>query len=971
MQNHCGGYIRMFGILALWFCSTQVSGQEKVVRIDEILEAGHSQYIDSSKALDLARKALALSTEENYETGVQRSVLLKARVYGSHQRVHEGIDLVNQVLNEEIESPAVEIEANQIQGYLLRRNREYAKALAQDRKTIAMAGSDPKSKTYKGRAQFNRGYSYRLTSQYDSAMAAYVEALRTFSSIPDSSEMIIVFRQIGNIHLINGNLDDALNTFELNSKIARAYGDSLDMSSNVLNIGVVYHKRDQYEKARANYRKAIEYAEGHHDHIGDAIAYGNIGSSMMEEGNPAEGLPYLLRALKLKEDHGGSPNNIMHTLFDLSQTYRLMGDYSKAKELANQVIDMAEEHRDGFSLMVGYEYLAAAEYEEGKYKDAYDHHETYMAIKDSIFNEEKSKQIKELEIQYESEIKDQAIATLEQARELERSRKVTYLIIGLAILLIGSVLFNRQRLKSKKNKELLIKEQEVDRLKSDFFANVSHEFRTPLTLILGPIQTRISKCVDPAELSELKMMERNALRLQRLINDILDLAKFESGKLELQPVSADITKMIRGVAGTFNSLAEAKSINYRVDVDDEIFGFVDKGKLETILINLLSNAFKHTPEGQDIEVRVEAQSHLVEISVRDSGSGISEQDLPKIFDRFYQVDDTESRKKGGTGIGLAFTSELVKLHGSELAVESSLGQGSCFSFRIPYFREKYLGEFEYDDQIHHSKATSTRIEVEEISKEEIDVPIVLLTEDNADVRTYIESILGDTYHMMLAPDGRDGLAKAIEYIPDLVISDVMMPEMDGYELCAALKSDIRTAHIPIILLTAKASIESRVKGLEMQADSYISKPFNPKELELQVKNLLNLKSRLREQYILDTQLIPEPADTNSMEQVFLEKLGDIMEKNYQNSEFTAELLGKEIGISRSQLHRKLKALVGESTTGFIRTYRLKIARKRIENKTGTISEIAYQVGFNSISYFNKCFREKYGLTPSQAQPNES
>lgn len=961
-----------FGVLSLFSVSACCQGLDE--ELNRLINSGYLYAgRDSAKALHIAREAALYAEKSNRPDGVIRAKILRAKTYGANQRAEDGISIAEAVLASPIDNKATAVEANQVLGYLYRKNRNYREAVEQDRKTISLSGRDPELLKWKGKAEFNLGYTHKLTSQFDTAMAAYVRALRAFESIPDPAEMIVVYRQMGNLHLVSGNLDRALQVFEQNTKLARQYGDSSDMASNVMNIGVVYHKRHIYPTARSYYLKSLSYSESIPNFLGNAIAYGNIGSSLMDEGKPEEGIPYLLKAKKLKEDFDAAPNNLMHTLFDLSQAYRLAGNFEESKKMAREVIEMARENNDEFSRSIGYKNLASSEYEKGEYRKAYDHFTIHSNINDSLFNAQKSKQIKELEISYETEKKDRAIAGFEQERELEKSRRQNMYIGGLAFLIIGLVFYNQQRLRTKKNGELLVKEKEVDRLKSEFFANVSHEFRTPLTLILGPIQSRLSRTTDPKEREELFMMERNAIRLRRLINDILDLAKFEDGKLKIQAHSTAITDVVKGVAGTFSSLAESKMIDYIVDVEPGINGVIDKNKLETILINLLSNAFKYSDERGAISILAVAKNGILQVAVTDSGKGIPPEKLNRIFERFYQVDDKESRKISGTGIGLSFTKQLVEMHGGRITAQSEMGVGSTFAFEIPYNPENYLSEFEDDirdiidtsslNQIHHQEGAMLPIETLEPNTK---LPLILLVEDNPDVLTYIRSILSDSYQLILAQNGKEGLEKGLEYIPDLIISDVMMPVMDGFELCTAIKSDIKTAHIPLILLTAKSSSQSRIRGLEHEADVYMSKPFNPNELELQVRNLLRLRERLREKYRTDaSQIIPISVENNSMETRFLEKLAEVMASNYENPEFSAELMSSSMAMSRSQLHRKITTLTGQSTTKFIRTYRLKIAHQLIASNAGTISEIAYRVGFNNVSYFNKCFKEFFAQLPTE------
>jgi len=956
--------------IILWLFSIHVLvfAQSDSMNIQYLMKQGQSfRKKDSSRAIAFTLQAIEQAKNSHDQLAEIQGDFLLVKIFTDSQQLEKAYEVLQKAKGaaEKLKHIPSILEANDLLAKLYLKKNEYKKAIDQGRETIALADTIKTNRLWRANAECTIGNCQMLLSQFDSSMASYIKALRIFESIPDTAGMILVYRYIGNLHLLSKNLGDALNTFQLNSAYVNAFGDSSDKALNVKNIGVVYQKRGESAKSREYYYKSLVYSKGQGLHIDDAITLGNIGSSYMDEGRVEEGLLEMLKALELKKKYGASPNSIMHTLFDLSRAYRLLGDNKKSTEYAEAVIEMARKNEDALSLQYGYKYLSEANYAAENYKQAYDDYRRYSNLKDSIFSEEKSKQIKELEISYESEKKDQEITFLEKDRMVEKSRKQMFLMMTFAFLLIIGVFFNRQRLRARKNRELLLQGQEVDRLKSDFFANVSHEFRTPLTLILGPIQSKLAMVADLKEREELLMMQRNAIRLRRLIDDILDLSKFEAGKLDLQNASTNISECISGLAATFTSLAESKAINYNLEVDAAIYGMVDKHKLETVLINLLSNAFKYTPDGGNIWISAKSEKGFLSIKVKDSGPGIPEEKLLKIFDRFYQVDDSEGRKIKGTGIGLAFSKELVAMQGGNLEVQSTVDEGSCFSFSIAYFPEKYVGELESED----TPDTIQNGTFEKMTSKELDVselPLILLIEDNEDVRNYIYSILTETCQVLFANNGLEGRDKAFDIIPDLIISDVMMPIMDGFELCAAVKSDIRTAHIPVILLTAKSSAESRIKGLEQEADVYMSKPFNPLELELQVRNLLNLQERQRDRYKTSNELtIPLSIDCNSMEQKFLSKLEEVMASNYKDQEFTSELLGSELAISRSQLHRKLKAISGESASKFIRIYRLKIAYKLISDQTGSISQIAYEVGFNNVSYFNKCFKETFGIQPSE------
>jgi len=576
----------------------------------------------------------------------------------------------------------------------------------------------------------------------------------------------------------------------------------------------------------------------------------------------------------------------------------------------------------------------------------------------------------------------------------------------------------RQRLKQQFELEHLEAEKlkELDTLKSRFFANISHEFRTPLTLILGPVEKHLPKVKDPSLKQDLNVVQRNALRLQRLINQILNLSKIESGKLKLQVSEQNIVSLVNGYVQSFESLAKQKNIDLVFISDEEdIEMYVDKDKIEKILYNLLSNAFKFTDGGGRIEVSVNSQQspvlnpqsaelsnstgdykpksadfegQWVGIKITDNGRGIPTEKLDHIFDRFYQADDSYTRDQEGTGIGLALTKELVKLHHGEITVASDPdsnrdGKGSTFTIYLPAGKEHFKPDEITDsvksedqsedlpDQQPELKTHSESI-INETSTSDESKPILLIVEDNADLLSYIRGYLDESYFVLEARDGEEGFKEAIKTIPDLVLSDVMMPKMDGFELCSKLKSDERTSHIPVILLTARASSESKIEGLETGADDYLSKPFDPTELKIRIRNLVLQRQKLREKFAGDfwkenklPVLQSVASGLNQMDKMFLQKALDIVNLHLSDTDFNIEVFGKEMAMSRQQMHRKFRALVNQSATEFIRTIRLKKAAELLIQKSGTVSEIAYDVGFNTLSYFTKSFQEQFGVTPSE------
>jgi signal transduction histidine kinase/DNA-binding response OmpR family regulator len=545
--------------------------------------------------------------------------------------------------------------------------------------------------------------------------------------------------------------------------------------------------------------------------------------------------------------------------------------------------------------------------------------------------------------------------------------------------------------------------KELDHMKSRFFANISHEFRTPLTLIMGPLEQMLTD--DDEEVRDrkdrVKLMLRNSQRLLNLINQLLDLSKLDSGKMKLQPVRQNIVPFLKGLTDSFHFLAAQNKLELTFQSEEEdITLYFDLEKLEKVVCNLLSNAIKFTPPGGKITVKVKNNptpaenfpSGWASISVADTGVGIPKEQVQYIFDRFYQAAVPGEHAQKGSGIGLALTKELVTLHHGEIDFKSSDGsegenRGTEFTFRLPLGKEHLKPEEIVDlpgipsqrqkpyevSQLYAVEKEEEERDVEEkdIEPETQEKEIILVVEDSRDVRKYIRGPLEKHYTVVETVNGKEGIEKAREIIPDLIISDIMMPEADGYELCSVLKQDVLTCHIPIVLLTAKASEENVVQGLETGADDYITKPFNTKILMARIRNLIDLRRQLQQKMKRQMMLQPAEISVSSIDEEFIKELQGAIEKNLSDPEFTVEELGKKLYMSRASLYRKIQALTGESPNHFIRNYRLKRAAQLLKENFGNVTEVAFEVGFSSSAYFTKCFKEQFQQLPSSFQASES
>lgn len=555
------------------------------------------------------------------------------------------------------------------------------------------------------------------------------------------------------------------------------------------------------------------------------------------------------------------------------------------------------------------------------------------------------------------------------------------IIIGLLIWAFQT-LINRERLQTKLQVEHLelSKMQELDEMKSSFFANISHEFRSPLTLILGPLKAIKENPSLQITRDQAGIMLRNSENLLNLINQLLELSKLESGKMRLELVTTDIVKFLKPVVHSFSSMANRRNIAYKINAPKEPVQLsFDKDKLEKIIVNLLSNAFKYTNDFGKIELSLIQLENKIVIHVIDDGIGISEDNKDFIFNRYYRVRDKKKSQSKGTGIGLSLTKELVELHKGHIDFESEEDQGTTFSVHLFTGTEHLDADDFVDEQVEANSSNQGLYELDENINKSVEVisgetetenskaPLVLIIEDNDDIREYIKTILITDYNIIEADNGLTGFDLAINRIPDLIISDIMMPGLDGFEVCKKVKSNLKTSHIPVVLLTAKASNDSALDGFEIGADYYITKPFNPRLLALRVRNVLKIKNQIREQLLSKSTLDIEPKDIKiaSKDESFIEKAVGVIEENISNSDFFVDDLGRELGLSRMQLYRKLKGLIGQSANEFIRSIRLKRAAQLLKQDQMTISEITYHVGFNDLQYFRDCFKKQFGVNPSE------
>jgi signal transduction histidine kinase/DNA-binding response OmpR family regulator len=887
----------------------------------------------------------------------------------------------------------------------------------------------------------NIGVTNNAMGNYTTALDAHQKSLDIKKELGLKKGMAYSYNNMGIIYNIQENLPKALDYFQKNLTLCEELNMPRRKAQAYQNIAAIYLKQEKFNQALDYLRNSEEsmIALGYKREL--PTIYNNMGIALKGLGELDEAQNYYQKALTIDAESNDKPTD-GDVLRNLGNVYSLKHDFKNAMECYQKNLAIKTKIGDKNQIVaatvdIGFLYLTqnqpklAEKWCQKAYKQAnefnylleivnsckclkdtykrlgniqmaYRFQEEYYSKRDSMDKLENAGEVARLAMKYdfEKQFLADSLSMVEAALKTkltyqenltkEKNRKNTVMFAGFAVLLLSAGLFSwlimvRRNNRRLEEKNIIIEREknraeDSERSKEQFFSNVSHEFRTPLTLILGPLDSLLSKTNNREFKQELSIMQRNANRLYSMINELLNLYKLESGKISLKATHINITEFINTHIQSFEPLGKQKDIKLSFSSNSkDCYVYVDVEKLEKIMSNLLSNAFKFTKKGGKIKVSVNCRNsdehHDVKVSVADTGIGIPDDKLTSIFDRFYQVGDSDKRGYPGTGIGLALTKELVELHHGRIWVESELGEGSKFTFTLPMGKNHLNPGEIYDEKEEDNKLpviddqeTLSESEENEETVSTETMPILLIVEDNTDMRKYIRSCFNkNLYKIIEANNGEEGFDKAVEKIPDLIISDIMMPEMDGNEMCAKIKTDERTSHIPVVLVTARTSVEQKIQGIETGADAYISKPFHAKELEVWVKKLIEQRKKLRQSFMrtFNTGLQLSHENITGVDQQFVQKALKVVDSYISDPEFSVELFGREMAMSRVQLHRKLKAITDQSASQFIRTIRLKKAADDLISKDTNIKETAYKFGFNNVSYFNKCFHAEYGMTPSE------
>ncbi|SMC52977.1 hybrid sensor histidine kinase/response regulator transcription factor [Moheibacter sediminis] len=937
------------------------------------------------------------------------------------QNTKPEIDSLLNVLSK-TQHDTVKINAWNQLAWLIYRTSDYDSAYYYINKAIKLSDKIDYKKG-KAKAYNTMGTISLETGDYNKGIENFLISLDLKKQIGENSELASTYGNLGIGYAQQGAYHEALKYFHDALKIDEEANDEQGVAACHANIGLLYYSMKDYSSALKNYFIAHKIYKERHQKGDLAMSFGNIGNAYNQMGNYPKALEQLNSSLKILNEIEGREYVMTLTYNSVGEVYKNMGNlsealihYKKALQISEEIGDLfgvssSQEHIGGIYMLQGnpaeakkwiskaldlaknigahelnqdiYKSLSEVNHSLGNYKEAYENHQLYTAYKDSLFNEENTRKITRLEMDREFVEKENQIAIRDAKLETQRKQKYLYLSGLIGLCGAGGFFVYQNKQRKKISKQQLEEKQkvadallELDKTKSRFLTNITHEFRTPLTLIKGQVELMKQKTeLIETESVRLNEIEINSQILLDLINKLLDLSKLESGTFQLHFQNGNLLQELKNTFAMFDSLAQQKNIDLKFEIDCEAETFFAKEKISysrdavvSITANLLSNALKFTQEKGKIQLKISHESDFVNIYVIDNGLGIPAQHLSKIFDRFYQADDSSVRNHGGSGIGLALVKELAILHGGDVSVKSEQGKGTEFKVQLNISNEvsdEILRENKPQDSFIYSKSNSKNAEKEILEIQEF--PMVLVVEDNADLQKFIQESLGNSFNIKIAENGEQGFEMARTLIPDLIISDVMMPKMNGIDLSKNLKSNTVTSHIPVILLTAKSGEENKLEGLQTGADDYLIKPFSVKELIIRTNNLIQQRKLLRTKFSTSVVLKPEEMELTSRDTDFLNKIISIVEKNITNAEFGVENLAEKVSLSTSQLNRKLKAITNQTTVKIIRNVKLQKAYEMLRADTDNIAGIAYSTGFESPGYFTKVFKEHFGFLPSDKE----
>lgn len=814
---------------------------------------------------------------------------------------------------------------------------------------------------------------------YETALSYYNKIYEIQESHNNKLGIADVYNEIGTVYKLMGNDSLALHYFKESLEIAKNEKHRHYIADAYKNIGEINYIQKKYDEALGYYLKCYETGCDYCPKITFHTALINIGNVYLNSKDYHNSLMYFKKALVLADSSNADYERAI-SYSSIAKYYEIQNKLNESVSYYKKSLDYA---RSANSLLLQSEitnHLSRLYFSTDEFEKAYSYSELSKKLTDSLETISKVDNLAKLETRFEFQNlqMQKELDKVKSEKEIARQKLIrNFFIIGLMLAgLLGFIIYLGYRRKKKDNK--LLNEQKVaiekmsnqvheaDQAKLQFFTNVSHELRTPLTLILG-ITEKLK--ISIKEKHFVNSIRKNSLKLLQLINHLLDLRKLDASKMSLEVTKGNINDFLKGIKSSFEDYAFKKNIAIEFhSVEKEITGYFDHDKLEKVFSNLISNAVKYNRENGAVNISARKESAgFVRIVISDTGIGISEKDLKNIFNRFYRVPENNVH---GSGIGLALVKELVELHKGEISAKSIKNEGTYFSVEIPidkhYYSESEISQKE--NEINPWNFADALDIEDEVSKEKLTDPnpdkqTLLIVEDNSDLRKFIADIFIKEFEILEASNGEEGFKLSQEYVPDIIISDIIMPKLSGIQLVEKIKHNVTTSHIPVILLTAKRDLGTLLSGFEKGADDYISKPFDSSILKSRVENLLRLRKHLVEKFSKQFHLEPKEIIIEDADQKFLEKAIKIIEEQISNPNLNIDLLAMELGVSRTQLYRKLKALSDYSANQFIRIIRLKRAAQILRQGQNNISEVMDATGFSNYSHFNNCFKEYFGEFP--------
>lgn len=865
----------------------------------------------------------------------------------------------------------------------------------------------------------------RESSDFRTAISYHKQALSLAKELKDTSNIIYILNQLGTDFRRIGILDEAANRHYEALSYCRKYSDQSSPSTikckavSLNGIGNIHLTLQNFDAAELVFRECLSREKSLESHIGQAINYANIGyvkeaggdidsawiyyGYSMEQNrlaNSTLGISLCYNHFGQLSEQAGDWNKALESYrnsyelmrgnkdrwhwlqscLSIARVYLVMGQNGNARSYIDEGLRTASEIESWEHLAEAYHLKAELEEKSYDYRASLESYKKYLAYSDSVSNEESINRLNNLRVRYIMEEGEEEKEIINQAYVNEQQKKMTILYSLIIVILVSAAailsLIYALRFKAKMQK--VIKDADIAR--QEFFTNVTHEFRTPLTVLLGSAEEMKSKLKTKECLMELDAISRHGQRLLSLVNQLLDIAKVRSAIGNADWRTGNIVAFIQMVVENIRpqSIKKLVEVEYLSDKKEIDMDFVPDFMYK-IMANLLSNALKFTPKGGKITISSTVVDKTVRISVEDTGCGIKPEDMPHVFEPFFQ---SNTHSESGTGIGLALTRQMTEAMGGNIDVSGREGGGTLFVLHIPVrhgedgFEQWLAGsDVELYSQLKQQYEGDSGIGIvnndDVISK---DADIALIVEDNEDIARYIANIIKDRFSVIFARNGREGIIKAEEYVPDIIITDIMMPEYDGLEMIRDIRKSTLLNHIPVIIVTAKSDDAHKLQGFDSGADAYLIKPFSPDELKLRVLKLIEYRSMLREKYsriLLDRKETVKEPDATEREKKFLMELNSVISSKISLSNLNSEMLADKMCLSKSQLNRKVKFLTGINTAAYIKQSRLAHAQILLFDPEKSIGEIVLLCGFESASYFTKLFKDKFGMTPSEYRKENS